>query len=399
MNSENTGKYLGNVAIISSCYEDWGGSEELWGRSVPFLLAKGYRVTVYKSKINRAHKEFIKLANQGVLFEEFDKHKPFFSRNITKLFNKVVTKIWSEDNPFSFVNNPWVNYLTKLLKKNNHVFAIVSQGINFDGLGFSYACYSLNIPYSLVCQKAVDFYWPAKSDRNLMTKLLKHAKACYFVSKHNKILTEEQFGTRLTNGHVIFNPLKIGKIQPYPHTKNGFRLACIGRLFILDKGQDILIRILSKKKWKDRAITITFVGSGIDDIGLKEMAALLDVQNISFAGQVQDIDLLWQDYHALILPSRSEGLPLSMVEAMAAGRIVIVSNAGGNTELMEENITGFSGYPYENAFEEAMERAWSKRQDWEVMGKEAARQIAAVVPAMPEKDFVDHVIENITSKY
>jgi len=387
MGTSATEKTKKNIAIISSCTEDWGGSEELWGRSVPFLIAKGYQVIVYKSNINAKHPEFIKLAAQGVLFRNFDNRKSFLVRN----FIRIADKIKGEVNYLTFNKNPWVNNLSDLLKADAPVFAIVSQGINFDGLGYADACRSLAIPYVLIAQKAVDFYWPFHLDRGTMAEIMRKAKAFYFVSKHNLRLTEEQFGIRLSNGHILFNPLKIGKVQPYPGTENGIKLACVGRLFVLDKGQDILLRIMNEKKWRDRPVTITFVGSGVDEHGLKDMAALLNINNVSFAGQVKDMDALWRDHHALILPSRSEGLPLSMVEAMAAGRIAIISKAGGNTELIKENITAFSGYPYEETFDEAMERAWEQRDNWEAMGKQAAKDIAAIVPASPEKEFIAHL--------
>jgi len=380
-----------NITIISSCTEDWGGSEELWGKSVPYLLEKNYHITVYKSNVNLQHREFVKLAAMGVEFGNIDDRKSFLVRNLIRLSNKLKGKY----DFFTLTNNPWVNNLKELLKKDKIEFAIISQGINFDGLGYAYACQVLEIPYAIIAQKAVDFYWPLPADRPVMLAAFQKAVANYFVSKHNLRLTEEQFGKRLSNGHVIFNPQKIGGIQPYPSTANGIKLACVGRLFLLDKGQDILIRIFNEPKWRARPVAITFVGSGIDENGLKEMAALLNVQNVSFAGQVQDMDSLWSQYHALVLPSRSEGLPLSMVEAMAAGRIVMISKAGGNTELLDEEVTGFSGHPNEESFGEAMERAWNRRDEWEAMGKEAAKQIAAVVPKSPEKDFVEHLVQFI----
>jgi len=104
---------------------------------------------------------------------------------------------------------------------------------------------------------------------------------------------------------------------------------------------------------------------------------------------------MWKQYHALILPSRSEGLPLSLVEAMAAGRIAIISKAGGNTELIEEGITAFSGHSNEESFEEAMEIAWTKRDLWEEMGKTAASHIVQRIPKSPEKDFIDHLLNSL----
>jgi glycosyltransferase involved in cell wall biosynthesis len=379
-----------SISIITACTDDWGGSEELWGRSVPFFIAKGYQVIVYKSNVNENHPEFVKLAAQGVLFRNIVGLKPFLIRNLVKVVDKVKAKAGM--NTFK---TPWAKSLTAFLKNDEPIFAIISQGINFDGLDHADVCRLLDIPYILIAQKAVDFYWPSYGDRSVMTQIIQKAKAFYFVSKHNLRLTEEQFGTRLTNGHIIFNPLKIGRIQPYPSIDKGFKLACVGRLFLLDKGQDILLRIMNEQKWRDRPVSITFIGSGIDEQGLKDMAALLRVKNVSFAGHVKDMDAMWRDYHALILASRSEGLPLSMVEAMAAGRIAIISKAGGNTELIKEGETAFSGYPYEETFDEAMERAWQQRDKWEAMGKQAARDIKAVVPASPEKEFVAHVSQFI----
>lgn len=379
------------IAIVSTCMDDWGGSEELWGRSTPFLLEAGHSVTVYKSRVNLNHPEISKLADQGVSFREIDIQRSFLKTSIIKFFDKIKGR----NSHGTFIDNELVNNLIELVKKDKPTFAILAQGINFDALCYAYVFGLFNIPYVIVAQKAVDFYWPNPQDRAGMNKVIAEAKAFYFVSKHNLLLTEEQFGRRFPNGHVLFNPLKIGKTYPYPDTSKGIKLACVGRLFLIDKGQDILLRVLDSQKWRDRPITVTFVGQGTDEEAIKDMVRLLDVKNVSFAGQVQDMDELWRNYHGLVLPSRNEGLPLSIVEAMAAGRVVIVTKSGGNTELLEENVTGFSGHVNEESFDEAMERAWSRLNDWEAIGKEAAKQIRMLVPSSPEKIFADHVLDII----
>ena len=379
------------IAIISTCMDDWGGSEELWGRSVPFLLKDGHSITVYKGRVNPNHPEISKLAEQGVTFREIDIQRSFIKTGLIKFFDKLRGR----NSHGTFIDNELVTNLIGLIKKDRPTFAIVSQGINFDALCYAYVFGLFNIPYVIVAQKAVDFYWPNQQDRVGMNKVIEEAKAFYFVSKHNLLLTEEQFGRRFANGKVIFNPLKIGKTFPYPDAGKGIKLACVGRLFLIDKGQDILLRVLDSKKWRDRPVTVTFVGQGTDEEAIRAMVVLLDIKNVSFAGQVQDMDELWRNYHGLVLPSRNEGLPLSMVEAMAAGRVVIVSKAGGNTELLDENVTGFSGHVNEESFDEAMERAWSRLDDWETIGKEAAKQIRTLVPSSPEKLFAEHVLEII----
>jgi len=384
------------ILIVSTCSEDWGGSEELWGRSIPPLQNAGCKIAVVKYHLNKNHPEFVKLAQRGVDLLEIFPHGSIPARIKKKLvrsgikLGKAFKLIPEKGEDFS----PFI----KILKQQNPTLVIISQGINFDGLKLAYQCLLLNIPYAVIAQKAVDFYWPTKEDRGPMLEALLHAKKSFFVSHHNLRLTEEQFGQRLPNGQVIFNPVKLsGQLVPYPKTKDSFKLACLGRLFILDKGQDILVRILAEQKWRDRPVMISFIGKGMDENGLKDMAALLNVTQVEFKGQIDDVENMWKDYHALILPSRSEGLPLSMVEAMSAGRPVIISNAGGNTELVEEGKTGFIGYPNEESFGQAMENAWNKREEWEQIGKNAAAYVAQHVPKSPEKDFAALILELLSA--
>ena len=107
-----------------------------------------------------------------------------------------------------------------------------------------------------------------------------------------------------------------------------------------------------------------------------ELARFLGVANLSFNDYIYDIEELWKTHHALILPSRSEGMSLSVLEAMAVGRPVIVSNAGGNSEIVEDGFSGFIGEANTNDFELAMERAWDRKEDWETIGNNASTFIA-----------------------
>ena len=380
------------IVIVSTSIDDWGGSEELWGRSIPFFQDAGFEITVIKSLLDRKHPQLKKLIDRNVKLLEFGREKSF-AKKALKLTSKFLN-----DAAIALKLKPYQGERFKKFKSliinEKPELVIFSQGINFDGLKLANECLVLNIPYVIVSQKAVDFYWPETSDRKSMSNTLQAALKTYFVSKHNLRLTEEQFGQRLSNASVVFNPVKLsGDLVPYPKDLHTFKFACVGRLFLLDKGQDILIRILSEEKWRNRPVSISFIGKGIDEEAIKDLAKLLRVSNIDFKGQVDDIENMWLDYHALVLPSRCEGLPLSMVEAMAAGRPVIISDVGGNTELVEEGITGFIGYANEQSFEQAMERAWERRNVWEEIGKNAANHIATVVPKRPEQDFANSILK------
>ena len=61
---------------------------------------------------------------------------------------------------------------------------------------------------------------------------------------------------------------------------------------------------------------------------------------IEFAGHVADIVGIWSKHNALVLPSRCEGLPLALVEAMLCGRPAIATNVAGHGEVIEDGVTG-----------------------------------------------------------
>lgn len=367
--------YMPTIAIISTCIEEWGGSEELWGRGIPFLQAAGLGVVVYKDRINREHPRWAALARSGVKL--FDLQTPkwkFFAR---KALLRMQKQYWYESSELR-------RSFTHRLLADRPALVVIAQGINFDGLNYAQDCIPAGIPFVVICQKAVDFYWPQPEQRPGMIKALTEARQCFFVSRHNQALTEEQFGIRLRNARLVFNPVdrSAGPV-PYPADRSVYRLACIGRLFLLDKGQDILIRLLARPKWRDRPIELTFIGAGADREGLEAMARLYGLTNVHFAGQVADMRECWRRFHALALPSRSEGLPLVVLEAMAAGRVVITTTAGGSQEVIVDGVTGFIGDTGTESFDEALERAWQRREEWEAMGSAACRDLPNRLPDEP----------------
>ncbi|MDI6827212.1 MAG: glycosyltransferase, partial [Armatimonadota bacterium] len=87
-----------------------------------------------------------------------------------------------------------------------------------------------------------------------------------------------------------------------------------------------------------------FAGDGVDKTAepILKLQALLGMNgNVFLLGFREDIPNILSTLDLFILASKVEGLPVSVIEAMAAGLPVVASNVGGMAELVDEGVTGF----------------------------------------------------------
>jgi glycosyltransferase involved in cell wall biosynthesis len=166
-------------------------------------------------------------------------------------------------------------------------------------------------------------------------------------------------------------------------------------LFIQDKGQDILLQVLAVKPWADRQFTLQLFGEGPDEDYLQSLVAFLHLEKkIQFSGQTKGMLPIWQKTHLMILPSRSEGLPLVLVGAMAAGRPCVVTDVGGNAEWVRDGVDGFvARMPNVWSVNEALERAWQARGAWKSMGQHARQRFLELHPKDPVGDLLGEMLE------
>jgi glycosyltransferase involved in cell wall biosynthesis len=117
---------------------------------------------------------------------------------------------------------------------------------------------------------------------------------------------------------------------------------------------------------------------------LEKLIALRGCDKVRFGGYSNGIADVWRTHHAVVMPSRYEGLPIALVEAMLCHRMAIVTDVGGNVELVEEGVTGFvAAAPNVASVDEALERAWQQRDKWKAMGLSAGQRVRSAVPADP----------------
>lgn len=114
-------------------------------------------------------------------------------------------------------------------------------------------------------------------------------------------------------------PNAIRKLELYPNIERQKILLCVGRMGDSCKGFDLMIESFSRLKNQDWELH--FAG-GTEDEGnylIENLSSEHIRKRIKFLGRVKDIDLVYASAGIFVLPSRSEGFPNALSEAMAAG--------------------------------------------------------------------------------
>jgi glycosyltransferase involved in cell wall biosynthesis len=181
---------------------------------------------------------------------------------------------------------------------------------------------------------------------------------------------------------------------PLPGRDGELRFACVGRLEPTGKGQDILFEALATPAWATRKWRLHLYGDGLNRGSLESWSRRLGLSDrIVFEGWVTGIEKIWALNHVLVMPSRIEGLPLSVVEAMLCGRPVVATAVAG-AEVIEDEITGFlAEAPTVSCVADALERFWARREDAREIGAMAAKKIRDLVPPDPARVFADKLKE------
>src|SRR5262249_31760600 len=91
-----------------------------------------------------------------------------------------------------------------------------------------------------------------------------------------------------------------------------------------------------------RNVHLDLVGDGPAEAEIRTLAAELGIEHrVRFLGRRNDVAAVLARAQVFALCSRSEGFPLSTLEAMRAGLPVVVSNVGGAPEAVLDGLSGF----------------------------------------------------------
>jgi glycosyltransferase involved in cell wall biosynthesis len=148
---------------------------------------------------------------------------------------------------------------------------------------------------------------------------------------HNGISPRE-FTPNQSDGKAIRTKLEIRPDE--------FVLVCTARLSA-EKGIDILLSAMSQIIQKDVSCRCIVIGDGALKEELLEQAKSLGLSlHVFFEGFQADVRSYLCAADAFVLTSHIEGLPFSVLEAMACGLPCVVTNVGGNSEAVVHNVNG-----------------------------------------------------------
>lgn len=348
----------------------WGGSEELWSQAAVHLVKAGHSVLAAmrqprREPLRTEHPKFKALKAAGVQLHLIHKRQ------------KLVRQI---------LRDPPIQWLLDFKPD----LTIISMGWLFNGAEWMQALRAAGIPYAILVQAVNETYRP--KDWQAFANSYQHAQCAYFVAEDNLRAATRLLMARPQAALVVRNPFQVPYKQPlpWPNEDGTTRLAMVARIDFPVKGHDLLLETLALPKWRVRKIEVSFFGTGPDLAYFQQMATFWNLSQVQFRGQVSDIADIWRTHHALVLPSRVEGTPLAMVEAMLCGRPVIVTNVAGNAEIAEDGLSGFvAAAPKTEYLDETMERAWARRSEWPAMGIRAAERARQLFPEDPGAVFAD----------
>lgn len=114
------------------------------------------------------------------------------------------------------------------------------------------------------------------------------------------------------------------------------KLLIVGRLSV-EKGHADLIQAMATLVKNNKEMTLTIAGDGPLKSVLIELTKTLKLEkHINFLGFVNDMNALYQTHDALVMPSYTEGLPITLLEAVSRKLPVFVTPVGGVGEIISD---------------------------------------------------------------
>ncbi len=104
------------------------------------------------------------------------------------------------------------------------------------------------------------------------------------------------------------------------------------------KGADLLLQAVGELA--GRTVELRIGGPADDDWGRQLVTSWRNAAGVRFEGEIGDVKGFLRDIDVFVLPSRSEGMSNTLLEAMASGLPIVATDVGSNRELLDDGRCG-----------------------------------------------------------
>lgn len=299
---------------------------------IQFLLKEGYEVGVAFNKAQEIHSD---LLNLGCKIYQIA-----YERNPLKLNNikgyKQIRKIVEEEGyNLIHVHTPVASFFTRLACRN-----LPNVKVLYTAHGFHFFKGAPMVNWV--------FYYPMEriaarwTDGLITINQEDYAAAGKFKLKEGgSVYHLNGVGLDLGTFTPQTRDKKLELRKEYGYKPDDFILISVGELRDI-KQQDLLIMAVSRLKNKIPNLKLLLAGEGDLLNDYSKLAHSLGLgKNVEFLGFRHDIHQLMALSDIAVSTSRREGLPVNVMEAMATGLPLIVTDCRGNRDLVTDGKNGF----------------------------------------------------------
>jgi glycosyltransferase involved in cell wall biosynthesis len=236
--------------------------------------------------------------------------------------------------------------LRHLLKQNRFDF-VHTHGVDADLIGAT-ALYGLDAKH--LCHLHITP--PDRRSETWKAAIRRRAFRFLTARKQSHFIAVSDFVRRQMIAYYDLNPNTIttvrngvnlgefGVTDLAKHKSDNFTVGTAARLGPM-KGLEYLIDAVASLGNAGTPCELRIAGTGSHRQALEQLATKLGVaERVHFLGHVADMSRFYQELDVFVLPSLSEGLPLVVLESMAAGTPVVATNIAGTPEVLRDGVEG-----------------------------------------------------------
>lgn len=213
-------------------------------------------------------------------------------------------------------------------------------------------------------------------------------------------------GVKSEKIRVIHSGIDLRPYSVEPVERQSSTRPTLGTVAVLERRKGHRYLLEAAKILRERGIRprILLAGRGKERAYLEQLVTRWGLQReVVFMDFVSDVPNFLRSIDLFVLPSLNEGLGVSIIEAMAAGRPVVASGVGGIPELVQDRMTGLLVPPGDaQKLAEAIARLLSEPSLMETMGavarKKVQRDLSMEQMADKNEDFYYELLANPPEK-